>query len=69
MVETGRLLTLGDVARECGAKPSRVKYALTEYRIEPHQRAGILRLFHPEQIPEIKAALRRIANRREVARA
>jgi hypothetical protein len=55
------LLTLGQVARACGVAPHRAKYAIAEYGIEPRQRAGILRLWAPEQVAAVKIALGRIA--------
>ena len=69
MPEPADLLTVGDLARETGAKKHQVCYAIAEYRIDPAQRAGIIRLFHRNQLPMIRSALRRIAERREVARA
>jgi hypothetical protein len=68
------LLTLGDVLRECAAefpdvRLHQLKYAIASYRIEERQRAGVLRLWHPDDLPQIKSALRRIAGRREVAHA
>jgi predicted transcriptional regulator len=57
------LLTVGAIARETGQPLHRVRYALESYRIEPLQRAGILRLFSREDLPRIKSALDRIANR------
>ena len=62
-MEPSELLTLGQVARACGVAPHRVKYAVAEYRIEPRQRAGILRLWAPDQLAAVKAALSRIARR------
>ena len=63
-METPNLLTLADVARLLNERLNRVKYAVDEYRIEPRQRAGIIRLWHPDDVPAIRAALTRIANRR-----
>ncbi|HZL34004.1 MAG TPA: hypothetical protein VFC78_01760 [Tepidisphaeraceae bacterium] len=64
------LLTLGQVAGECGDVPlHRLRYAIEAYRIEPRQRAGILRLWHRDQLPELRSALARIGSRREVAHA
>jgi predicted transcriptional regulator len=58
------LLTVGAIARETGQPLHRVRYALETYRIEPVQRAGILRLFSRDDLPRIKSALARIAERR-----
>lgn len=66
--EPKQLLTLGDLARETGIPPHRVKYALAAFDIRPVQRAGILRLFSPEQLPHIKSCLGRIAGGREAGR-
>jgi hypothetical protein len=60
------LLTIGDVAAACGVKIHVARYAVAEYRIEPYQRVGIVRVWHPDQLPEIKSALQRIADRRRV---
>ncbi|MDB5322192.1 MAG: hypothetical protein JWN40_3823 [Phycisphaerales bacterium] len=62
--KTDDLLTVGAIARETGQPLHRVRYALETYRIEPVQRAGILRLFSREDLPRIKSALMRIAERR-----
>jgi hypothetical protein len=61
-----QLLTLGDIARECGVRQHIAKYAIESYGIEPKQRAGILRLWSRDQLQSIKSAIRRIAQRREV---
>lgn len=61
MAVSEELLTLGQVARACGVPPHRAKYAIAEYAIAPRQRAGILRLWAPEQVAEVKVALGRIA--------
>ena len=63
------LLTLGAIAKEIGEPLHRVKYAVSSYSIEHTQRAGIIRLFDREMIPTIRAAVKRIANRREVGNA
>lgn len=62
-------LTVGDICRETGEKTHRVKYAIDTYRIDPIGRAGILRVFSPDQLPQIRSALARIAGRREAANA
>ena len=64
MESTADLLTLRDIARECGVRFHQVKYAISEYGIEPRQRAGIIRLYSRDDIPTVKAALERIAERR-----
>ena len=60
---TGELKTVGDIAREEGVPAHRVAYAIETYRIEPTQRAGILRLYDESKIVVIHSALRRIAGR------
>ena len=59
-----KLLTLADVARLLNAKPSRIKYAIEQYRIEPRQRAGIIRLWAVDDLPTIRSAMLRIESRR-----
>ena len=60
------LLTLGQIARELNYPLHRLKYAIDAYRVEPTQRAGIIRLFSRQDLPRIKSILNRIASRREV---
>jgi hypothetical protein len=61
-------LTLGDLRKELpGVREHQLKYAIASYRIEPVRRAGIIRLWHRDQLPLIRSALSRIAGRREVA--
>ena len=59
-----RLLTVGAIARELGQPLHRIKYCIDAYAIEPIQRAGVLRLFSRDDLPRIKSALTRIAQRR-----
>ena len=66
MEQAGQLLTPGDLLRECKVTRAQLNYALSEYDITPQQRAGIVRLYRPDQLPTIKAALSRINGRREV---
>lgn len=66
---TETLLTIGDIARECGVQQHIVKYAIASYSIEPRQRAGIIRLWSRDQLDEIKSALKRTAERRGVTNA
>lgn len=53
------LLTLGQIARRLGEPTHRVKYAIERHQIEPIRRAGIIRMFSPDQLAQIEAALRR----------
>ena len=57
---TRPLSTIGDIARMLGVTPARVSYAIQTYRIEPTQRAGILRMYDETKIEAIRSALRRI---------
>lgn len=58
------LLTVGAIARRTGQPLHRVRYAIDAYRIEPVQRAGILRLFSSDDLARIQSAMKRIADRR-----
>jgi DNA-binding transcriptional MerR regulator len=62
------LLTIRDLSRELGYRLHQVKHALDIHDIQPHQRAGIVRLYARDQIPEIRRALEATAKhkRREV---
>lgn len=51
------LMTVGEIAREIGASRPRVSYAIEKAGIREKARAGILRLYGPEQVPPIIAAL------------
>ena len=62
--ETPPLMTMRDAARRIGVATHRLRYAIDEHAIEPKQRAGIIRLYGPDQLPAMKSALRRIAERR-----
>jgi hypothetical protein len=63
------ILTMGDLRRETGEPEHRLKYALQTHNISPVARAGIVRLWARHQLPEIKSALTRTAERRTEARA
>ncbi len=58
-----KLHTIGEIARRERVPLHRVSYAVDSYRIEPTQRAGIIRLFDDGKVEVIRAALRRIAGR------
>ena len=51
------LLTTGQLARRLGVPRTRLDYALDRAGIQERGRAGIIRLFSPEQIHVIRAAL------------
>jgi hypothetical protein len=63
------LLTIREVARELGVRTHRATYAVDQFDIEPRQRAGVIRLFSRDQLPEIRSAITRIAGNREAANA
>lgn len=56
-----QLLTLGDIARLEGVAAHRIAYAIERNRIQPDQRAGIIRLFGPDKLFMIRSSLRCIA--------
>ncbi len=58
------LKTLGEIAAELGRPIHQVQYAVRTNRIGETQRAGIIRLYGPDQIGMIRTALHRIAERR-----
>ena len=58
------LMTVRDAARKLGVKTHRLVHAIGVYDVEPHQRAGIIRLYSAEQLPALAAAVRRCAGRR-----
>ena len=58
------LFTLGDLCRDPrfeGFSRRQIEYAITEYRIEPVGRVGIIRTFSENQVPLILSAVRRTA--------
>jgi DNA-binding transcriptional MerR regulator len=57
-------LTIKDIARRCEVSVSRARYAIDTNGIEPRARVGIIRLWTEDDLPRIKSALRRIAERR-----
>ena len=57
--------TIGDIAKDTGEPRSRVGYAIEKVGIREHARAGIIRLFSPDQIPAIEAALATIRVRKQ----
>ena len=54
------LITLGTVARQLGIPRHRAAYAIERAGIEERGRAGIVRLFAPDQFAEIRAAVEAI---------
>ena len=59
------LMTVGQLATECDVPIWRLTYALRAAGIAPVQRVGILRVWSSDQLPQIRAAVERIASRRE----
>lgn len=59
-----KYLTVRDVARALREPTHRVVYAIREYRIDPVQRAGIIRLFSSDQLPTIASAVKRVKERK-----
>ena len=51
------MMTTGQIVREEGVPRARVDYAIEKVGIREHARAGIIRLFSPDQIPVIRAAI------------
>jgi len=63
------VLTIGDIHRRLPShRLHQIQYAIREYAIEPRRRVGIVRLWAEADVATIAAALRRIAERREVCR-
>lgn len=56
------LLTITQIAKLENEPPHRVGYAIERYQIQPAQRVGIIRVFTRDQLPAIRAALRRTAS-------
>ena len=66
-MDATNVLTIRDIKRLCpGFSIHQIKYAITEYDISPRARVGLIRIWSPEDVPNIKSALNRIASRREV---
>jgi DNA-binding transcriptional MerR regulator len=57
-------LTLGQIAERLNVSTHQVKYAVDQYRILPHSRVGIIRVWSEDDLPKIKSALARIAGNR-----
>ncbi len=57
------LVTTGEIARTLGIARPRVDYAIEKAGIKERGRAGILRLYSPDQIPVIRAALETVRTR------
>ncbi len=50
-------MTIGNIASQLGIARSRLDYAVSKVGIKERGRAGIIRLFSPDQIPSMRAAL------------
>ena len=57
-----KYLTLGQLAERVGVSTHQVKYAIGQYTIKPAGRAGILRLWNEDAVPQLRSALNRIAS-------
>ena len=66
MANEQKLLTVGDLAKVLRRSNHQVTYAIARSGIEPVQRAGVIRLFHPAQVNDVKSALQRTAGQTEV---
>ena len=55
-----RLMTLGELAKFFNVPEHVVEYAIRRCRVEPTQRAGILRLWDSDGRREVEEALRQI---------
>ncbi len=65
-METLTLQQIAEAAQAAGEPwldRRRLAYACEAYRIEPVQRAGMVRLFARSDVPRILAAARRVADR------
>ena len=58
------LMTIGDIGRKLGVARTRLEYAIEKAGIRERGRAGILRLFSPDQVPVIEAALATVRTRK-----
>jgi hypothetical protein len=65
--EVPQLRTPGVIAGEVDAPLNRVLYVLRKLNITPIGRAGCLRLYDRAAMEKVRAALREIDQRREVA--
>lgn len=62
---TYNLLTIGDILRDerfKGLNKRRIEYAIEVAKIQPVGRAGIIRLFSPNQLPAILSSVERRAS-------
>jgi hypothetical protein len=69
MESVHQFLTLRQISEDLGLKFHVVKYAIEQSHIEPCQRAGVIRLYRPDQLPLILEAIEKTKSRREVSRA
>ena len=58
-MSTNNLKTTGDVAKQIGVSRQNVDYAISRYRIQETQRAGIVRLFDAGAVNRIMRAINR----------
>jgi len=58
-------LTVGEIARRLGCPLHRVEYLIRSRHIRPASRAGLLRVFSPEDMRRIASDLNRMDSKRE----
>ncbi len=56
--------TIGQIAQQLGVARSRLDYAVMKVGLRERGRAGIIRLFSPDQIPSMRAALETVRPQR-----
>jgi hypothetical protein len=54
------LFTVGDISRRYGIPRDRVAYTIQKNEVAESERAGILRLFTPEQVRQIAKLARQV---------
>lgn len=69
VINEDRYMTLGQLVAEIrndglNVTESQVKYAIKTSSIQPAGRVGIIRIWSPDILPTLRAALKRIAERR-----
>lgn len=62
-----KLYSIGDLMRECGCQLHRIRYVLRVLSIEPLHRIGNVRVYDERALNQVRAKIREIAGRRELA--
>ena len=57
-VNAKELLTAGNIAKELGASPAKVKKAIEELKLAPVAKKGACAYYSREQVKKVKAALK-----------